>query len=43
MSRFQEADLSKLTLRSIKDRATRVEVAAFATPGNPVAARDLIA
>jgi hypothetical protein len=38
VSRHEEADLSKLTLRSIKERATRVDVAAFARPGDPAAA-----
>jgi len=42
MSRHEEADFSKLTLRSIKARATRVGVGAFAKPGDPAAARAMI-
>jgi len=42
VSRHQEADLSKLTLRSIQSRATRVDVAAFARPGDPATARALL-
>jgi hypothetical protein len=42
VSRHGEADLSKLTLRSIQSRATRVDVKAFARPGDPQAARTVI-
>jgi len=42
VSRHEEADLSRLTLRSIKERATRVDVNAFARPGDPAAARAVL-
>jgi hypothetical protein len=42
MSRHREADLSKLKLRSIAERATRVDVGAFARPGDPAHARALL-
>src|SRR5262245_40567543 len=42
MSRFGEADLSKLTITSIYQRATRVEVTEFAKPGDPAHARALL-
>jgi hypothetical protein len=42
MSRFEEADLSKLTLRPIAERATRVEVGAFARPGDASVAGAMI-
>ena len=42
MPRFREADLSKLTLRSIEERATRVDVSAFAEPGDPGATRAVV-
>ena len=42
MSRHAEADLSKLTLRSIRERATRVEVSAFGRPGDAAAAAALL-
>ncbi len=38
MSRYREADLSRLTTGSIADRATRVSVAQFARPLDPAAA-----
>ena len=43
MSRYREADLSRLTNGSIADRPTRVSVADFATPLDPAAARAVIA
>ena len=42
MSRHPEADLAKLTLRSIHDRKARVDVSAFAAPGDPAPARAVV-
>jgi len=42
MSRYREADLSRLTVGSVKDRPTRVSVEQFAGPLEPAAARTLI-
>ncbi len=43
MSRYREADLSRLTNASVADRPTRVSVADFARPLDPAAARAVIA
>jgi hypothetical protein len=43
MSRYREADLSKLQISSVADRPTRVTVADFARPLDPAAARAVIA
>ena len=43
MSRFPEADLSKLTRLSAEDRPTKVSVSEFARPLDPNAARALLA
>ena len=43
MSRFPEADLSKLTRLSAEDRPTKVSVSDFARPLDPNAARALLA
>jgi hypothetical protein len=42
MSRYREADLSRLTHSSVADRPTRVSVADFAKPLDPAAARAVI-
>jgi hypothetical protein len=42
MSRFREADLSRLTVGSVADRATRVRVEDFARSLNPDAARQVM-
>ncbi len=42
MGRFREADLSRLAVGAIADRATRVRVEEFAGPLEPAAARALI-
>jgi hypothetical protein len=43
MSRYREADLSRLTNASVADRPTRVSVADFARPLDPAAARAVLA
>src|SRR5689334_9131006 len=43
MSRFSEADLTKLTLRSVHERPARVQVDAFARPGDPADTKRLLA
>lgn len=43
MSRYREADLSKLTISSVSERPTRVSVVDFAKPLEPAAARTLLA
>ena len=43
MSRYREADLSRLTVGSVADRPTRVRVEEFARPLDPAAARAVIA
>jgi hypothetical protein len=43
MTRFREADLSKLSNASVADRPTRVSVADFARPLDPAAARAVLA
>ena len=43
MSRYREADLSRLTNASVADRPTRVSVADFAGPLDPAAARAVLA
>ena len=42
MSRYREADLSRLTNASVDDRPTRVSVADFARPLDPAAARAVL-
>jgi hypothetical protein len=42
MSRFPEADLARLRVGSVDDRATRVSVGDFAKPLRPAAARELL-
>jgi hypothetical protein len=42
MSRYREADLSRLTPLSVADRPTRVSVADFARPLDPAAARAVL-
>jgi len=42
MSRFPEADLSRLAVGSVADRPTRVRVEEFAKPVPPAAAREVI-
>jgi hypothetical protein len=42
MSRFPEADLSRLAVGSVADRSTRVRVEEFAKPIRPEAAREVI-
>ena len=42
MSRYREADLSKLTVGSVADRPTRVRVEEFARPLEPAAAQALV-
>ncbi len=42
MSRYREADLSKLTISSVADRPTRVTVGDFAKPLDPAAARAVL-
>ena len=43
MSRYPEADLSRLTVGSVADRPTRVSVGEFARPLDPAAARAVVA
>ena len=43
MGRYPEADLSRLTVGSVRDRPTRVRVDEFAGPLDPEAARALLA
>ncbi len=43
MSRYREADLSRLTVSSVAERPTRVRVEEFARPLDPAAARAVIA
>lgn len=43
MSRYREADLSRLTTGRVADRPTRVEVSQFARPMDPRVAREAIA
>ncbi|HTM56811.1 MAG TPA: hypothetical protein VL123_00185 [Candidatus Udaeobacter sp.] len=43
MSRFHEADLSRLAVGSVDDRTTRVRIEEFARPLDPAAARTVIA
>ncbi len=43
MSRFREADLSRLAVGSVADRPTRVSVADFAKPLRPAAAAEVLA
>jgi len=42
MSRYREADFSKLSVGSVRDRETRVRVEEFARPLEPAAARALV-
>jgi len=42
MSRYREADFSKLSVGSVRDRETRVRVEEFARPLEPAAARVLV-
>lgn len=42
MSRYREADLSRLTIASVADRPTKVTVADFAKPLDPAAARAVL-
>jgi hypothetical protein len=43
MSRYREADLSRLTVGSVEDRPTRVQVSEFAKPLDPELARRVLA
>jgi len=43
MTRYREADFSRLTVGSVRDRETRVRVEEFARPLDPAAARAVIA
>jgi len=43
MGRYQEADLSRLTVGTVADRPTKVSVEDYARPLDPVAARALLA
>jgi hypothetical protein len=43
MGRYREADLSRLTVGSVRDRPTRVRVEDFAGPTDPAAARTMLA
>ncbi|MCC6652563.1 MAG: hypothetical protein IT348_15535 [Candidatus Eisenbacteria bacterium] len=43
MSRYREADLSRLSTTSVSERSTRVSVADFGRPVDPAAARALLA
>src|SRR5437762_1037441 len=42
MSRYPEADLSRLVVGSVEDRATRVDVSQFARPLDPAVARAVL-
>ncbi len=43
MGRYPEADLAKLSITSVSERATKVSVAEFARPLDPAAARAVLA